>query len=337
MRAVAESAYRPARGSSTSQWFDPWVKRARIAHAREDTLDFVPPLVRRAHARARRRSAPRGSRCPGPSRPGCSTTSIPARAGRDRLPCLKESGKVVNERTTNWTIVPCPTPAWAQLVLPRPRPEARRSSELEAADRARAAARRARPDRRLARARRHARRRRRAAHRARASTRCTTRAPAPTSPSACCPARSWQAARFETVDGIEHMPNLPTEEVFTTPDPQRADGHVDARPSRSCCIDGTVVRGLRVRFEGGRAVEVDADTAQDTMRTIVRARRRRRAARRGRARRRRGPHRQARHGLLRHAARRERRQPHRARPGLPVPGRRGDAAASTRARSTSTS
>ena len=34
-------------------------------------------------------------------------------------------------------------------------------------------------------------------------------------------------------------------------------------------IDGTVVRDLRVRFEGGRAVEVDADTAQDTMRTIV--------------------------------------------------------------------
>ena len=34
------------------------------------------------------------------------------------------------------------------------------------------------------------------------------------------------AARFTTVDVIEHMPNLPTEEVFTTPDPQRADGHV---------------------------------------------------------------------------------------------------------------
>jgi aminopeptidase len=33
--------------------------------------------------------------------------------------------------------------------------------------------------------------------------------------------------------------------------------------------DGTVVRGLRVRFEGGRAVQVDAETAQDTMRTIT--------------------------------------------------------------------
>jgi aminopeptidase len=33
--------------------------------------------------------------------------------------------------------------------------------------------------------------------------------------------------------------------------------------------DGTVVRGLRVRFEGGRVAQIDADTAQDTMRTIV--------------------------------------------------------------------
>jgi aminopeptidase len=34
-------------------------------------------------------------------------------------------------------------------------------------------------------------------------------------------------------------------------------------------IDGTVVRNLRVRFEGGRAVQVDADTGQDVMRTIA--------------------------------------------------------------------
>ena len=55
------------------------------------------------------------------------------------------------------------------------------------------------------------------------------------------------------------MPNLPTEEVFTTPDPERADGHVTATKPL-VLADGTVVRGLRVRFEGGRAVQIDADT-----------------------------------------------------------------------------
>ena len=82
------------------------------------------------------------------------------------------------------------------------------------------------------------------------------------------PDHRWDAARFSTVDGIEHMPNLPTEEVFTSPDPERADGHVTS--SKPLVLaDGTVVRNLRVRFEGGRAVQVDADTAQDTMRTIT--------------------------------------------------------------------
>ena len=33
-------------------------------------------------------------------------------------------------------------------------------------------------------------------------------------------------------------------------------------------MDGTVVRGLRVRFEGGKAVQIDADTAAETLRTI---------------------------------------------------------------------
>ena len=42
----------------------------------------------------------------------------PVRAGKDRLPAVKESGKVVNDRTTNWSIIPCPTPAWAKLVFP---------------------------------------------------------------------------------------------------------------------------------------------------------------------------------------------------------------------------
>jgi len=64
------------------------------------------------------------------------------------------------------------------------------------------------------------------------------------------------------------MPNLPTEEVFTSPDPERVDGHVTS--SKPLVLaDGTVVRGLWVRFEGGRAVQIDADTAQDTMRTIA--------------------------------------------------------------------
>jgi aminopeptidase len=64
-------------------------------------------------------------------------------------------------------------------------------------------------------------------------------------------------ARFSTIDGIVHMPNLPSEEVFTTPDPLRVDGEV--RSTKPLVVGGAIVRGLRVRFEGGRAVSIEAD------------------------------------------------------------------------------
>src|SRR4029453_18944388 len=117
VRAIAESAYR--RGSSfvDVQWFDPWVKRARIAHARDETLEFVPGwygerVLALGDARAARIALS------GPAAPGVVADLGPVRAGKDRLPAVKESGKVVNDRTTNWSIIPCPTPSWAKLVFP---------------------------------------------------------------------------------------------------------------------------------------------------------------------------------------------------------------------------
>ena len=117
VRALAESAYRHGAKFVDVAWFDPWVKRARIEHAREETLDFVPPwygerVLALGDARAARIALS------GPSAPGLLEDLDPVRAGRDRLPSVKESGKVVNDRTTNWSIVPCPTPAWAALVHP---------------------------------------------------------------------------------------------------------------------------------------------------------------------------------------------------------------------------
>src|SRR5688572_14803444 len=116
-RAVAESAYRAGARFVDVQWFDPWVKRARIAHAPEDTLEFVPDWYgARILALGEQRAARIG--LSGPSAPGLLDDLDPVRAGKDRLPSVKESGKVVNERTTNWSIVPCPTAAWAELAFP---------------------------------------------------------------------------------------------------------------------------------------------------------------------------------------------------------------------------
>ncbi len=264
-RAIAASAYRHGAKFVDVAWFDPWVKRARVAHAREETLEFVPDWYgTRVLALGDQRAARIG--LSGPSAPGLLEDLDPVRSGKDRLPAVKESGKVVNDRTTNWSIIPAPTPAWANLVFPDlPAEEALAALEerilhmLRLDEEDPIAAWRHRADTLVAVAGRLTERRFDALHYEAPGTDLTV---------GLLPDSTWQAARFETVDGIEHMPNLPTEEVFTTPDPERADGHV-ASSKPLVLADGTVVRNLRVRFEGGRAVEIDSDTAQDTMRTIA--------------------------------------------------------------------
>jgi len=74
-------------------------------------------------------------------------------------------------------------------------------------------------------------------------------------------------ASFETIDGIEHVPNIPTEETFTTPDPARVDGVV--RATKPLALTGTIVRGLEVRFEGGRAVGIEAETGAEALRALT--------------------------------------------------------------------
>ena len=81
------------------------------------------------------------------------------------------------------------------------------------------------------------------------------------------PTSIWHAADFETIDGLRHFPNIPSEEIFTTPDPLRVDGHVTG--TRPLELYGAMIDGIRVEFAGGRAVRIDADRGADAMRAIA--------------------------------------------------------------------
>jgi aminopeptidase len=264
VRAIAGSAYRRGAKFVDVQWFDPWVKRERIEHAREEDLDFIPDWHGKRLLALGEIGAARVG-LSGPTAPGLMEDLDPARVGRDRFPALKEAGKVVNDRSTNWTIAPCPTVPWATLVFPDlPEEEALARLEghlmhvcrLDEDDPV--AAWRERADFLSATAGRLTERRFDALHYEGPGTDLTI---------GLLPNARWAAARFERADGLEHMPNIPTEEVFTSPDPARVDGTVTSSKPL-VLMDGTVVRNLRVRFEGGRAVQIDADSAAETMRTI---------------------------------------------------------------------
>jgi aminopeptidase len=264
-RALAAEAYRAGARFVDVSVFDLHVKRARILHAAQDTLDFVPSWYgERALALGDQRCARIG--LTGPVEPGLLSDLDPERAGRDQLPFLKESATVVNARTTNWTASPCPTPAWAELVHPELDPatalerlweQVLHMCRLDEDDPV--AVWRARADELVG-----------------AAERLTERrfdalqfdGPGTDLRVGLLASSRWMAARFQTADGIVHMPNLPSEEVFTTPDPTRVDGHVAS--TKPLVVGGSIVRGLRVRFEGGRVVELEADENGEVLRQYTR-------------------------------------------------------------------
>jgi aminopeptidase len=60
------------------------------------------------------------------------------------------------------------------------------------------------------------------------------------------------------------MPNLPTEEIYTTPDPERTEGVVAA--TKPLDLAGSLLTNLNVRFERGRVVAIEADANADALR-----------------------------------------------------------------------
>ncbi len=265
VRAIAQRAYQKGAKFVDLSWFDPWLKRARIEFAPDETLEYVPPwLGERILTLGRERGA--AITLSGPIAPGLLDDLDPVRSGRDRLPSIRETGEVVGRREINWTILPGPTQAWADLVHPDLEPGAALAKledqllhVLRLDEEDPVAAWRARADRLVAVA---------AALTERSFDALHYEGPGTDMTVGLLQGTSWQAARFSTADGIEHMPNLPTEEVFTSPDPARVDGHVTASMPL-VLVDGTVVRDISVRFEHGRAVELTASAGQQTMRTII--------------------------------------------------------------------
>jgi aminopeptidase len=261
-RAIAAAAYDRGAKFVDVNYFDPFVKRARIEHADPATLEFVPSwygdrMVEHAEARGSRVTLA------GATVPNLLDDLDSTLAGRDRLPYLKEIPKIVGERSTNWCIVPCPHPAWAKLVYPE-------LAEADAYEKLWAelehVLRLDEPDpteaweermnvltdsaRRLTERRFDA---------------IELRGPGTELTVGMLPTHSWWSADFQTADGLRHFPNLPTEEVFTTPDPARTQGHVTSTKPL-VLRDGTIIRGLRVRFEDGRAVAIDADENVEALR-----------------------------------------------------------------------
>ena len=262
-REIAASAYKAGAKFVDVSVFDIHVKRARMLHAAPDTLGFVPPWYgQRMRALGEHRCAVIA--LTGPVAPHIMDGIDPALLGRDLLPRVRESIEIVNQRTTNWTAAPCPTASWAELVHPGSSPaeslarlwhDVAHVCRVDEEDPV--AAWEERMAELIAVAGKLDELRLDAVRFDGPGTRLTV---------GLLPSTRWHCARIATVDGIVHAPNIPTEEVFTTPDPERTDGHV--RSTKPLFVSGAMVTGLRVRFERGKVVEIDADQGADTLRAL---------------------------------------------------------------------
>ena len=78
------------------------------------------------------------------------------------------------------------------------------------------------------------------------------------------PSARWMSAgNFSTVWGQAHVANLPTEEVFTSPDCRRTEGTI--RSTRPLAVAGRIIEGLELTFKQGRITEVRADGGADAL------------------------------------------------------------------------
>lgn len=77
----------------------------------------------------------------------------------------------------------------------------------------------------------------------------------------------WQGGQATAKNGITCNPNIPTEEVFTTPHAAKVSGTV--RSTKPLAHNGTLIEGIKVRFEEGRIVEASADKGEDVLLALL--------------------------------------------------------------------
>ena len=256
-RAVAEEAY--ARGARYVDVFyrDTHARKARIQHAPDDSLSWIPPWV---DSRYEHIGEQHGATVTigGDPEPDLLRDVDPNRAGQERSIQLPSKLRLHMSGDASWTILNFPTEGWAKAVFDEPDTERlwKHLIEFMRLDRDDpVTAWKERVGELVARAGQLNEMQFDAVH---------FRGPGTDLRIGLLPSSRWKAAELETNWGLKHRPNLPSEEVFTTPDFRRTEGTV--RATRPLALAGTVVRDLEMRFSGGRVTEVKASSGEEIVR-----------------------------------------------------------------------
>ena len=262
-REIARAAYRAGARIVQARYFDHHFTRALVELGPEESLGVTAPWDL---AMIQNLAAEHGAfiQVSGELEPELMADLDGTRVGKARPAELTgELLRVVSNRLISWTIVPLPNAGWAKQVFGTPDLDAlwgavEKAVRLDRADpvtewRAHVARLEARA----------------AALTERRFDSLRYRGPGTDFTVGLLPSGRWVSAGATTVFGQAHVPNLPTEEVFTSPDRRRAEGGL--RSTRPLQVGGTVIRDLEVEFRDSRIVEVRASSGADVVRAELAA------------------------------------------------------------------
>jgi aminopeptidase len=250
-RAVARASYRAGAAYVDVLYSDQHVRRAMIEHAADDVLSWTPPwLLQRAKQFGKENAAIVA--LVGDAEPELLADLPGDRVGKARMKELgEEIAQQTNEGLNNWVVTGVPSEGWASQLFGTPDVDAlwelvEFCVRLDEDDPV--AAWRAHVQKLGARA--------ELLDDMRIDS-LRYRGPGTDLTVGLLPESRWQGCESTSVTGINYVANMPTEEVFTTPDCRRTDGTV--RSTQPLVLGGQIVKGLEVRFEHGRIVDVRAE------------------------------------------------------------------------------
>lgn len=261
-RAVTAHAYRVGARFVDIYYADHRARRSLIEGGPEEMLPWSQPwLVDRLNYAREKQAA--SITFFGDPEPGLLGDLDPKRVAESRQTKLVETRLEMHAgEQVAWTLIGAPTEGWARAVFGEPDIErlwraVEHSVRLDEPDPI--AAWRAHIEKLAVRARAMNERRFAAVHFVGPGTDLTV---------GLLPDSNWHPAEGKTTFGQTYVPNLPTEEIFATPDRLRAEGFV--RSTRPLSLDGTIVRDLELRFEQGRIVAVSASSGMEAVEAQIR-------------------------------------------------------------------
>lgn len=266
VRLITEHAYKAGAKLVTTVFSDEPCTLARYRYAPDESFDYAPAWLYDGVAAAFRSGAARLAITGGD--PMLLAKEDPEKVSRSNVALSKAyrpALELITRHDINWTIVPCATASWARAVFPHTSQDSAIEQLWEAIF---AATRVNAPDPVAAWRKHSADLQRRVAYlNERRYAALHFRGKGTDLRVGLADDHLWQGGGETAHNGIFGFPNMPTEEVFTTPHKDRVNGFVTS--TKPLSHQGTLIENIHVRFEGGRITEGSASTGETVLQRLI--------------------------------------------------------------------